>query len=70
VKAAYERILEAALEADQHTFMANKMDSGVRSALKKYGESLKHEGASMSYQPKEGSGRPVQERQRRQPCPS
>jgi hypothetical protein len=29
------------LEADQHTFMANKMDSGVRSALKKYGESLK-----------------------------
>lgn len=37
VSAAYERIQEAALEADQHTYMANQMDSQVRSALKKYG---------------------------------
>lgn len=41
VKAAHERILEAALEADQHTWMANQMDSGTRSMLKKYGDSLK-----------------------------
>jgi hypothetical protein len=41
VRAAYERIQEEALEADQHTYMANQMDSGVRSALKKHGDSLK-----------------------------
>jgi hypothetical protein len=37
VSEAYDRIFEAALEADQHTYMSNKMDSQTRSALKKYG---------------------------------
>jgi hypothetical protein len=41
VQAAYEMIQEATLEADQHTWMANQMDSPVRSAIKKYGDSLK-----------------------------
>jgi hypothetical protein len=41
VQAAHERILEDKLEADQHTYMANQMPSNVRSALKKYGDSLK-----------------------------
>lgn len=41
VQSAYERIQEAALEADQHTYMSNQQDSSVRSALKKYGDSLK-----------------------------
>jgi hypothetical protein len=41
VQAAYERILDDKLEADQHTYMANHMDSQVRSTLKKYGDSLK-----------------------------
>lgn len=41
VKAAHEMIAEAALEADQHTYMANQMDSATRSMLKKYGDQLK-----------------------------
>ena len=41
VAAAYDQISEAALEADQHTYMANKMDSVTRSALKKHAETLK-----------------------------
>lgn len=38
---ATEMILDAKLEADQHTWMFNQMDSGIRSMLKKHGESLK-----------------------------
>jgi hypothetical protein len=41
VQAAYEAIQEAQLEADQHTYMFNHMDAPIRSALKKYGDSLK-----------------------------
>lgn len=41
VKAAHEMIAEAALEADQHTYMANQMDSATRNMLKKYGDQLK-----------------------------
>ena len=41
VTAAHERIIEAALEAEQHTYLANQMDSQTRSALKKHGETLK-----------------------------
>lgn len=40
-KSAYERITEAALEADQHTWMVNQMDSDTRNMLKKFGDSLK-----------------------------
>lgn len=35
VAGAKKRIQEAALEADQHTYMANKLNASVRSALKK-----------------------------------
>lgn len=38
---ANEMILDAKLEADQHTWMFNQLDSPIRSALKKYAESLK-----------------------------
>lgn len=38
---AYEMIQDAKLEADQHTFMANHMDAPIRTALKKYGDSLR-----------------------------
>lgn len=41
VSVAHERIREAALEADQETYMANKMSANVRSALKKYGDTLR-----------------------------
>jgi hypothetical protein len=41
VSEAYDRIQEAALEADQYTWMFNQMDSRLRSILKKHGESLK-----------------------------
>lgn len=39
VKAAYERIQEDGLEADQYTYMVNHMDSATRNVLKKYSES-------------------------------
>lgn len=38
VKAAYERIQEDRLEADQYTWMVNQMDSTVRNILKKHSE--------------------------------
>lgn len=41
VKAAYEAIQDARLEADQYTWMFNQMGSAERSMLKKFGESLK-----------------------------
>jgi hypothetical protein len=41
VEAAHEMIQDARLEADQHTWMFNQMDSTIRSQIKKFGESLK-----------------------------
>jgi hypothetical protein len=46
VKSAHERIQEAALEADQYTFMFNHLGSAERSFLKKHGESLKQKEAA------------------------
>lgn len=43
---AHEMILDAKLEADQYTWMFNQLDSPIRSALKKHGESLKQKEAA------------------------
>lgn len=41
VKAAHEMIAEAALEADQHTYLWDQLESGIRTALTKFRDSLK-----------------------------